>query len=607
MLKNAEQNKEESIRILHVDNDFSFLEKTKFKLNELNSNLTIDFALSATEAFKTLAKNEYDLIISEYDLPQKNGLEFFRDLKVSGNNLPFILFTNKREEEILIEALNLGVDGYLNKQGNPEPLYSELTNRVRTVFETTKTKPAPEDKFAKAFNYASNAIMITQISDGKIIDANDSLSDLLGYPHNELIGKTPLDLGLWVDQDDLTQIIKASSKDFIRNREVLLKRKDGSVINAIGSFSTITVGTKQLFLSGLFDVTEIKKTEVKLRDSEAKYRILSENSRDIIWAMTLDGHYTYISPSVFPLRGYTQEEAVNQSLSETLTPESTQIVLEAFQKYFETREIPKKYFELEALCKDGSTVWIQASFSVITDKDGYPELILGASRDITELKKAEKEIKKNQRQLEILNKKLQIIGGLTRHDVRNKLTAIRNNIYLIKKKSQNNPEILKHLVSIEKALSQSEEIFEFSRLYEQIGAEKFEISVSNEFEAAVKLRPHDGVEIINDTQGLIVLADNMLQKMFYNLIDNSLKHGQKVSKISLSYDQINNDTRIIYQDDGVGVSQENKSKIFLGGFTTGGLGLGLKLIKSIIDVYEWTITEEGIENKGAKFVITVHG
>ena len=114
------------------------------------------------------------------------------------------------------------------------------------------------------------------------------------------------------------------------------------------------------------------------------------------------------------------------------------------------------------------------------------------------------------------------------------------------------------------------------------------------------------IEVINGTYSLSVIADALLSKVFYNLLDNSLKHGKKVTRIRLSHKIEKVSLKLIYEDNGVGVAETDKSKIFSDGFSTGnGSGLGLKLIKRIIEYYGWKITEAGESNKGAKFIITI--
>jgi DNA-binding NtrC family response regulator len=108
---------QEPIRILHVDDDPSILQISKLMLTDIEKAFTIDSAFSVNEAFSKLSETDYDIIISDYEMPQKDGLTFLREIKNKGLEKPFILFTGKGREEVAIQALNLGASGYYNKQG----------------------------------------------------------------------------------------------------------------------------------------------------------------------------------------------------------------------------------------------------------------------------------------------------------------------------------------------------------------------------------------------------------------------------------------------------------------------------------------------------------
>jgi signal transduction histidine kinase len=214
----------------------------------------------------------------------------------------------------------------------------------------------------------------------------------------------------------------------------------------------------------------------------------------------------------------------------------------------------------------------------------------------------------SEKKYQVLTEKLRVVGSLTRHDVGNKLMAAKSNVYLLKKRVGDDPDLAKYLNSIDSALASSDEIFEFSRLYEKIGVEK--TSKENVFEsfnqAKALMKNFNNVKVVNECQGLQVTADSLLKQLFYNLIDNSLKHGEKVTQISLHYSENVDGLKLFYEDNGVGIPEANKSKLFEAGFSTGkGSGLGLYLVKKMMDVYGWNITEEGEQGKGAKFVMTI--
>jgi len=141
------------------------------------------------------------------------------------------------------------------------------------------------------------------------------------------------------------------------------------------------------------------------------------------------------------------------------------------------------------------------------------------------------------KRIELMNEKLLVMGRLTRHDVGNKLMLAKSNLYLLKKQVGDNPKIAAYLEGVDSAIRQSDKMFEFSRFYKKIGVEEpSRTNVAKSFNQAVALLPNlETVSIVNDCQGLEVTADSLLKQLFYNFLDNSLKHGEKVTQIRLHF------------------------------------------------------------------------
>jgi PAS domain S-box-containing protein len=146
------------------------------------------------------------------------------------------------------------------------------------------------------------------------------------------------------------------------------------------------------------DITERKNVEKSLKESEKKYRLLSENATDVIWTLDLAaGRFTYFSPSVQIMRGYTPEEALEIPLEKTLLPESYQKasvqIRESLGREAQHGMTPNRLrlMEFEEYCKDGSIIHTEAKVKFTRDKDGRPTGVIGISRDITERKQSEVE------------------------------------------------------------------------------------------------------------------------------------------------------------------------------------------------------------------------
>jgi PAS domain S-box-containing protein len=857
---------ESLIRVLHVDDDDDFLRCSKPFL-EMQDSFQVETALSVKEALQKIRQKQYDVIVSDYIMPGKDGLEFLKELRESGNNIPFIIFTGKDREIVAIKALNFGADQYINKIGKTETVYSELAHSIRTV---VKGKKAEEEvvRLSIAVKMSTDGIMITDLN-GKLLDANkatlkrygtDNKKDLIGksaidfvVPEDRekvLVGvkeafekgyckrlecyvvikdgsKIPVEMSLTIikAQDgkpigfvsvtrDITErkimerALQESEKRFrelsellpevifemdlkkelkfvnhaayirfgyskeefdrglnalqmlvpedrkraeeniarvlrgenIGSNEYTALRKDGTTFPILINSNSIIRGDRAVGLRGIMvDITEHKKAVEKLKENERKYRLLTENTTDIIYIQDMNLNVTYVSPSIEKMAGYTPEELLKLRPKDFMTPESFERGLADFKEATTSAtenpnyEIPIKRYEY--VCKDGSTCWgelkmkllrdsnnnlvgVQGTLRDITDrkkveealrdsekrfraiinsaqnpmilvgekgeiaywnaaaektfgytkkeatgkelhkllaperfyedyrkgfrkfmktgqgavvgkslevtaikKDGTEILIelslsalklegkwcaIGIVRDITERKEAEKKLDRMMNELVTINEKLGVIGRLTRHDARNKLSIIANNVYLAKQKLPANHNSLGYLGDVESAIDQMEEIFSFARNYEMLGVEEvkyMDVGKSVE-EAAILLSGLAEIKLVNECKGLTVMADSLLRQLFYNLIDDTLKYGEKVSQIRVQYEEGEDQLKLVYEDDGVGIPEEEKEKIFREGYGKG-TGYGLYLIKKICEAYGWTIRETGKQGKGAQFTMTI--
>ena len=199
-------------------------------------------------------------------------------------------------------------------------------------------------------------------------------------------------------------------------RQIRLRHKDGSwrTFEAVGS-NLVHDNVVESVIVNYRDITERKQAEEALKESENKYRLLADNVDDVIFVLDMNLNYTYVSPSVKILRGYEPEEALKHTPAETMTPSSGDLAMRTLSEIMEIeksehREINiSRTLQLEMRRKDGTTVWIEMKASFIRDENQRPVGILGLTRDITERKKAEDELRESEHRY----RELSIIDDLT--------------------------------------------------------------------------------------------------------------------------------------------------------------------------------------------------
>ena len=597
-----------TIRVLQVDDDSALLEVSKQIMQDMNSAFSIDFALSVDEAFSKLQIDCYDIIVSDYEMPAKSGLDFLKTLKQTGWEIPFILFTGKGREEVAIEALNLGADGYYNKQGSPETVYGELVHGILTVHEKWHIKQALEEsekRYSALMEQATDAIFLHDI-EGKIIDANQQACKQLGYTKEELIG-----MNISCIDDNATDEIKGALWPRIIAKETytfesINKRKDGTIFPVEVSLGPINIGGQTLIMGSVRDITVRKKIERSLEESQKRYQDLIETTGEFIWEMDPQGRYTYCSPQMQELWGIKPESMIGKTPFDVMPPQYRELALQAFLS-FGLSPMPFRNLESTAFDGQGRPIVIEINGMPFFDENKNLLGFRGITRDITERKRNEEQQKINYKKIQKANEKLQVVGSLTRHDVINKLSSINAHAYVVKKKFGENPDIARAMDTIRLAVEQSNKLFEFSKLYEKIGSEELTaIDIQDTFTAAKNLLGTSQVKLTCNCNGLKVSADSMLLQVFYNLIDNSLKHGMHVTAIGLECITNEEEDILIYSDNGVGVPEESKKKIFENAITADGKsGHGLYLVRKIIEEYGWSIKETGTQDIGARFEITI--
>jgi PAS domain S-box-containing protein len=568
----------------------------------LDENLVIKFASASYKSVTGFAPSE---VIG------KRAYDF-----VHPDDLPKILeVTKKAFKENTVgrfEARVRRADGsYVFLEGIGKPLVDEngdITGAILTSRDITERKKMEqtlrdsEEKYRRLFNEAIDAIFVADAETGILIDCNQAASKLIGKTKSELIGTHQRFLHPEAERKEKfskTFAEHCSDKEG-RIIDSQIITKDGEIIDVIIRGSLVEVNGKKM-LQGIFrDVTERKKVEEKMR---FQARLLNAIEQAVI-AANINGEIIYWNHAAEQLYGWAEAEVVGRNITEILLQdfiqEDTQGVLRHLSE--------GKSWTGEAILKrrDGTVLTVIIATSPITNDAGETIGILGVSTDITEQKWMQEVLNEAIAKVVELNEKLHVVESLTRHDIRNKLSALNGRIFLLKKRLKDKTEALTHLKEMEIASQQILKIMEFEKAYVQVGSEELKnVDVERYIsEASLLFSDLKGAKLINECRGLTVLADSMLRQLFYNMMVNTLKYGEKTSVIRVHYKEEKDQLKLVYDDDGVGIADEEKSKLFQEGYGKG-TGFGLYLIKRICEGYGWNIQETGKHGEGAQFTMTI--
>lgn len=387
------------IRVLHVDDDRSFLDVSKIILSDVG-NFQIELAFSVDDALSKLNCNLFDVIVSDYDMPTTNGLDFLKLIREKFPSIPFILFTGKGREEIAVQALNLGADRYLSKQGDPQIVYTELSVSIFQLYEKSQAQKLlweSEERFKKMVTNSKDMIMLTR-NDGVILYVSPACKKILGYESEELVGKNP-----WIIHPEDTERIQKIYQSVLKNpasdtTEYRILTKQGETRWLSHSYSQIIEnGEIKQIVSTVKDITEIKNAEEKLRESEEKFSVAfrSDGAALTISRLT-DGLFIDVNDCFLKMFGYNREEVIGKTSLQIhlyANPEERQEIIN--QVIYNQPVINR---EVKALKKDYTEIIVLFSTKIVNIK-GQSHL-LTTFIDITNLKQTEKELFMHQKEIE---------------------------------------------------------------------------------------------------------------------------------------------------------------------------------------------------------------
>ncbi len=370
------------MKILFVDDEAHMRELTKTYLEEVYGNLTVETASSAKEAFRLLEERYYSAIVSDYQMPDIDGLEFLEELRDRRDDIPFIIFTGKGREEVAMRALNLGADRYIQKGGDPRSQYVVLAQAIKQSVEhkNSQRELQRSEKEKTSILNSLSEIVIHQDEDGRIIWANRAFSDKIQKKIGDLAGEYCFKV--WFERDGRCKgcpILDAY--DTGEREEAMIRSEDGDLWYIRGEPVKDDDGDIIGMLEIAADMTEKRKAKEQLKEMENRFSKLVESSSSAVFILK-DTDFLYLNRAMELITGFTEEELKSIDFLDVVSEEQKKVIKERIDSI--QNKDRRTRFELKMISKDKEFRWLYLTMTYI--KYEGKDAVMCTGVEITEQK-----------------------------------------------------------------------------------------------------------------------------------------------------------------------------------------------------------------------------
>jgi len=381
------------VEVLHVDDEPGFADTTAAFLEREDEDIVVDTETSAEDALERLLKdgNEYDCVVSDYDMPDTDGIKLLGEVREKYRSLPFVLFTGRGSEEVAAEALNAGATSYVEK-GTPDT-YEYLAERILEDVENARAKKKSE-RYATVIDALEEPVYILD-EEGSFSFVNGHFEDLFGYDAETLRGKPPrfikTDESVERAERNLGRVLSEDGPDKVRF-EFEGVTKDGETVVCEDYLTALPYEGEQFRGSAgvAHDITGRKEREDILERKEDLFRRTQRLAEVGAWEYDVCEDNLIWTEGVYGIFGVPKGVDVSPERSmELVCAEDRPDIREAFENAAEEGEGYDKEAKIDT--PDGETRWIRVRGEPQME-DGEVMLVRGTVRDVTERKEREREL-----------------------------------------------------------------------------------------------------------------------------------------------------------------------------------------------------------------------
>lgn len=469
-----------------------------------------------------------------------------------------------------------------------------------------------ESRFTDLFETLHEGVYFAGPS-GELLDLNPALVRMLGYESKEELLKQPVERHFVGPTQSAALWEELRNSGSVRDRELTLRRKDGSFVRVLNSSVAIRDASGEFarFQGSLIDITERGQMERRLREEQEFVRRLVTCFPDIIVVLDTNGRYTFVSPRIQESLGYTPDDYLGGSIEERPHPEDRNLVLDFFRS-LTNGEVSFGAVEYRTAHKDGGYRTVRANASPLTNAEGQIIGVVASARDVTESKRLEQQLMQSEKLAAIG----QMVSGVA-HELNNPLTAILGVSDLLQERATDDGS-RRQVQLIHKQARKAAELVQGLLMFSRPSRHQSQhVRIADLFARAIELQKaeletrHITVEVKAAADAPLIEADPQhMAQVFVNLLSNAKQAIASVSdhgRISVEIHTLGDKQEILIDDDGPGIRPDIHSKIFDPFFTThrtsGGSGLGLTICLVIVKEHGGTIEAQTSPAGGARLRI----
>jgi len=602
---------DDTITVLHVDDEPGLGDLVATCLKREDERLTVHTAPSAADGLAVLDERAVDCVVSDYDMPGQNGIEFLRAVRESHPDLPFVLYTGKGSEEVAAEAISAGVTDYLQKEQGTDQ-YAVLANRIVNVVESYRSRQelAERNRSLRRYKHMVNSMddaACVYDADGRFVIVNEYLADWYDTTREALVG----------EKSELIPAIRAQADDGDPYGALLDGRRDhvegeiaaefpghGRAVLEYRLTPLVADGTIEGVVGVARDVTERKARErefhrTKRAMDEAPVGItITDPDRE-------DNPIIYANPRFRELTGYEESELLGRNCRFLQGPDTTDEPVTEMRRAIDAEETVT--VELRNYRKDGTEFWNQVHVAPVRI-DGEVTNYVGFQQDVTERTERERELERQ-------NDRLDQFSSIVSHDLRNPLNVAQGQLALAREDRDD-----EHLEAVARAHERMESLISDLLTLARSGDPVTDLTpvdlaaVTADCWATVDTAD---ATLETDAEGTVLADEGRLKQVLENLVRNAVNHGATGSRpraddagdhgvVGVTVTVGTLDDGFYVEDDGPGVPPEDRDAVFDAGYTTTdqGTGFGLHIVDQVAEAHGWTVNLTDGTDGGARFEVT---